>query len=238
MTDQVIVRIREEIAANVDRHTKESARRFFREEVNFHGIRTAVVRDISKRYYQEVRDLENTEVFALCEQLLGSGYGEEEFIAYDWAERMKDSFEPADFRILERWLGTYVSNWAGCDTLCNHAVGSFVERYPEYIDCLKQWAKSDNRWMRRGAAVSLVLPAQRGKFLPDIFEIAEILLADKDDLVQKGYGWMLKEASKAHRDEVFDFVIEHKDRMPRTALRYAVEKMPDELRNPAMVRGV
>ena len=83
-------------------------------------------------------------------------------------------------------------------------------------------------------AGSLIIPARRGKFLADIFEIADILLLDRDDMVQKGYGWMLKEASKPYQKEVFDYVMHHKAVMPRTALRYAIEKMPPSLRAEAM----
>jgi 3-methyladenine DNA glycosylase AlkD len=71
-------------------------------------------------------------------------------------------------------------------------------------------------------------------FLNDIFEIANTLLTDKHDLVQKGYGWMLKAASQAQEKEVFDFVMSKKSIMPRTALRYAIEKMPPELKSRAM----
>jgi 3-methyladenine DNA glycosylase AlkD len=60
------------------------------------------------------------------------------------------------------------------------------------------------------------------------------LLTDKDDLVQKGYGWMLKAASQAHQKEVFEYVVEKKNMMPRTALRYAIEKMPQDLKKTAM----
>jgi 3-methyladenine DNA glycosylase AlkD len=83
-------------------------------------------------------------------------------------------------------------------------------------------------------AVTLIIPAGSGKFLPDIFEIAGILLTDKDDLVQKGYGWMLKSASKQHLQEIFDFVYRNKINMPRTALRYAIEKMPEDMKRRAM----
>ena len=72
------------------------------------------------------------------------------------------------------------------------------------------------------------------EFLKEIFEIADILLSDKDDMVQKGYGWMLKAASQAHLDEVFQYVISKKTTMPRTSLRYAIEKMPAELKTIAM----
>ena len=88
--------------------------------------------------------------------------------------------------------------------------------------------------MKRASAVSLIIPAKNGKFLNDVFQIADILLLDKDDMVQKGYGWMLKVASQAHEKEVFEYVLAHKASMPRTALRYAIEKMPKELKNKAM----
>jgi len=80
----------------------------------------------------------------------------------------------------------------------------------------------------------LIIPARRGKFLEDILTIADILLTDSDDLVQKGYGWMLKEASKPHQEEIFNYVMKNKKVMPRTALRYAIEKMPPELKRRAM----
>lgn len=73
-----------------------------------------------------------------------------------------------------------------------------------------------------------------GNFLKDIFEIADTLLLDPDDLVQKGYGWMLKAASRTHQKEIFDYIIKKKTIMPRTALRYAIEKMPKELKIKAM----
>jgi 3-methyladenine DNA glycosylase AlkD len=106
--------------------------------------------------------------------------------------------------------------------------------YPKFLSELKKWATSENRWMRRAAAVTLIIPARKGLFLNDIFEIAGILLVDKDDLVQKGYGWMLKAASQAYQKEVFDFVMKYKAPMPRTALRYAIEKMPQEMKVEAM----
>lgn len=90
--------------------------------------------------------------------------------------------------------------------------------------------------MRRAGAVSLIIPARRGKFLKDILEIADLLLIDEDDLVQKGYGWMLKAASQAHEREIFEYVMKNKNVMPRTALRYAIEKMPKELKTKAMER--
>ena len=189
---------------------------------------------IGKEHYQKVQSKSKAEVFALCEELWQSGYMEEAFIACNWSYYRNKEYEPEDFKLFEHWVASYVTNWATCDTLCNHTVGDFLEMYPEYLPELKRWAKSENRWMRRAAAVSLIVPAKRGMFLEEVIALADILLLDKDDLVRKGYGWMLKAASKNHQAEVFDYVMKNKKTMPRTALRYAIEKMPPELKAQAM----
>lgn len=113
-------------------------------------------------------------------------------------------------------------------------MGDFIEKYPEYVHKLLLWACSPNRWPKRAAAVSLIVPAKRGKYLKETLEISDELLRDNDDMVQKGYGWLLKEESRVHQKEVFDYVCKNKKVMPRTALRYAVELMPKELRAEAM----
>jgi len=237
MQTDTLSAIKNALQQNIDEATRDSAHRFFKEPVKFYGVKTAVARKIATRYFQDLRHKDKREIFALCEELLRSDYSEEAFIAFEWAYWLHNDYEPGDFEIFERWLTNYVNNWAKCDTLCNHAVGSFVERFPEYIGRLKTWTASENRWLRRASAVTLVLPARNGKFLSDIFEIADSLLRDTDDLVQKGYGWMLKEASKAHQNEVFSYVMSKKKEMPRTALRYAIEKMPKDLRSQAMEKG-
>ena len=228
--------IREQLWNNIDEETKKSAQRYFKEQITSHGVKTSIVTKISKESYRMMNGFEKKKIFSVAEELLQSGYIEESFISFKWAEYLSKDFEKHDFDILERWLSEYVTNWASCDTLCNHAIGTIVEMFPEYLPRLKQWTSSDNRWVRRGAATTLILPARKGLFLKEVLEIATLLLKDTDDLVQKGYGWMLKETSKTHQQEVFDFIMKHKKSMPRTALRYAIEKMPKELRKRAMQR--
>ncbi len=234
MAEDVLAAVRRELEQLGDQKTRDSFGRFFKEKVTGYGVSLPKVDKVAGRWFAEVKPLGKKRVFELCEELLKSGMIEEAFVAADWAYRVRDQYEPADFAVFDRWLQKYIDNWAECDALCNHAVGAFVDRYPEYVERLKEWARSDNLWVKRAAAVTLVLPARAGKFLQDVFEIADILLEDKDDLVQKGYGWMLKEASREHQDEVLAYVLRHKKVMPRTALRYAIEKMPPELRRRAM----
>ena len=233
---RIIRQIRQELIQNSDPHTASTGQNFFKENVKIYGVKTVFVTRICKAFDKEIFAMDKKAVFALCEELWQSGYMEESFIACHFAYLVRKNFEPADFTVFERWVNTYVSNWASCDTLCNHTIGTFVERYPQHLNNLKTWARSDNRWVKRASAVTLIIPARQGKFLPDIFEIADILLLDRDDLVQKGYGWMLKATSEAHQNEVFEYVMKNKTRMPRTALRYAIEKMPEDLKMKAMAK--
>ena len=232
--NDILDKIRQELKANTDDKTRKNGKRFFKEEIRCYGIKTALVKKIGKEYFHDLKDKTQTEIYQLCEELWQSGFMEESFIASDWSYFVRKDYEPGDLKIFEKWIDLYVGNWASCDTLCNHTVGAFLEMYPEYISELEKWACSKNRWMRRAAAVSLIIPAKHGKFLKEILGIADILIKDSDDLVQKGYGWMLKAASQSHQKQIFDYVIKKKTIMPRTALRYAIEKMPLELRTQAM----
>jgi len=232
--NEIINRIRQTLLENGDEKTRKQSEYFFKEQITVYGVKSATVQKIAKEIFAEIKEKPKAEIFAACEKLWQSGYMEESFVACVWSEKLGKKFESADFEIFEHWIKNYVSNWASCDTLCNHTVGNFVTMYPEFLAKLKEFAHSENRWVKRAAAVSLIVPARKGLFLNDIFEIADILLLDSDDMVQKGYGWMLKSASQAHQPEVFEYVMSKKTVMPRTALRYAIEKMPDELKKLAM----
>ena len=234
--NRIIENLRSDLIRNADEKTKLSGERFFKEDVKLYGIKSALVQQIGKDHYKTLTDKSKPHIFSLCEKLWESGIMEESFVACNWSYNVRKDYEPSDFETFERWVNRYVGNWASCDTLCNHTVGKFVEMFPVFLSGLKKWAKSENRWAKRAASVSLIIPARNGLFLHDIFEIADILHSDKDDMVQKGYGWMLKAASQAHQDEVFRYVISKKATMPRTSLRYAIEKMPEELKARAMAK--
>jgi len=234
--DPIIARIREELAGQADPAVRESSKRFFREEIRCYGMKTATVVAIAKKHWKYVKGYQKQEIFDLCEELYRSGYIEESFIVSQWTHSLSRRYEKEDLAVFRRWIDTYITNWASCDSFCNHTLGDFFMEYPEFIGELREWTRSENRWMRRAAAVSLVIPAKRGKFLREVVEIADLLLTDSDDLVQKGYGWLLKEASRNHQREIFSYVMRNKNVMPRTALRYAIELMPRDLRTEAMKR--
>ncbi len=278
--NKLVAEIRREFEAAADAKYRESIQRFFKEPIDVYGVRTADERRIHKEYFSKVKHLTEDEILEMCEQLHKGTKYEEHGIAFSWAGKLVARLEPADFRILERWLNDYVSNWAACDTFCGGAVGEFLVRFPEFLPRVRGWARSKNRWLRRASAVTLI-PALKAatdevrsekpearmqikvkgqkaransqsedgacerpkvgvqsRYVSQAYETADILLLDEDDMVQKGYGWMLKELANKRPREVFEFVMARKDRMPRTALRYAIEKMPPSWRKQAMTREV
>ena len=96
---------------------------------------------IGKEHYKAIADKNKSYIFSLCDELWESGFMEESFIACNWSYNVHKDYEPADFDIFERWVNNYVSNWASCDTLCNHTVGTFIEMYPESIIRFKKMGK-------------------------------------------------------------------------------------------------
>ena len=205
---------------------------------------TPIIEEIDK--IGELPDMEGISIYYMdnlaegvmssLNELLKSGYSEERTIAFDWAFRLRKFYEKYDFQLLETWLLKHVHGWGACDDLCTHALGAFIYQFPEFIQKTREWTRSNNRWVRRASAVCLIYSVRRKEQLGDVFKTADTLLTDQDIMVQKGYGWMLKEASNHYPKEVFDYILKNRKKMPRTSLRYAIEKLSTKNRIEAMER--
>lgn len=228
--------IRHELKSRVEQDYKTGSMDFFKEPVKLYGVRAPIVKRIARDHFKTVKKLPKKDIYNICEELLASNYNEESSIAFDWVLRLRAGYTKAEFKTFERWMKTYVTNWAMCDDLCTHALGYFVLSFPEFVSRIKKWTTSKNRWVRRASAVALIVSVRKKQNLKEVFETADLLLNDPDDMAQKGYGWMLKEASNVFPKEVFDFVMKRKERMPRTALRYAIEKLPESERKMLLAK--
>ncbi len=115
-----------------------------------------------------------------------------------------------------------INNWDLVDASCRDVVGGYLEDKPR--DDLYRLAKSKNLWERRVAMVSTWQFIRQGD-LEDTFKLAAILRDDQHDLIQKAVGWMLREAGKKDEEKLHEFLEEHAAKMPRTELRYALERL-------------
>jgi 3-methyladenine DNA glycosylase AlkD len=229
--------LREDLIAHRDEGYRAGSRSFFKESINPIGVRSQALKGIMARHRPAVKALEPRVLLSLCDELWASGYFEEGTIACKWCARALPKLGPTAFAHFERWMNEQVTNWAHCDDLGTHCLGGLILLHPEHLERTLPWLTSPNRWMRRAAAVSCILSGKRGLSLHHILYVAEQLLLDDDDLVRKGYGWLLKETSRAWPKEVFEFVLNHNGTMPRVALRYAIELLPKQFRAQAMAPG-
>jgi 3-methyladenine DNA glycosylase AlkD len=221
-------RIVAEIRDASDPEKEAQLRRYFREPIETQGLTSQQSKDIASKYYPEVKgDLEAA--MSLTEELMSRRNLSYSSVALRVLERFSRQLEPSHFPVFDDWV-EYLTNWATTDHLCTKIIVEAVKKDPGLVERLLEWTGSDNRWRRRAAVVSLVPLARRGEMLGDVFRVADRLMTDGDDMVQKGVGWMLKEASKRHPEEVRTYLLRWREESPALILRYASEKLPKGMR--------
>ena len=237
MPHKITEKLQAEIAKYNIPKNRINYQRFFKEKLKYpEGLKTEFLKKISNECFKEVKDLSKKEMLALCNELFIADKQHFRYFANEWTLRIKDQLDKSDFPLFVGWLKDYADNWGTCDVLSGGPIGIILDRHPELFSQTQKWVTSANRWLKRAAAVSLIPAVKNRNMLDKVFAIADKLLLDEDEMVQKGYGWMLKEAANQFPDEVFAYVMKHKATMPRTALRYAIEKYPAAKKKKAMAK--
>jgi len=199
--------------------------RFFQHEVRTFGWRSPQLHRLAAEVYLALKKwpLEQRNDYAErmwnVPQLEGGGVA-----IYVYRRFTKQCGEP-EFRLFERWLDRYVNNWAHTDGLASWLMAACIGNEPRLMNELAGWTESPNRWRRRAAAVSLLQEAKKGRSTEVIFDIATRLLPQRDDMVEKGIGWLLKETYPKKPKQTVAFLQEHGPVATRLTLRYAAEKM-------------
>lgn len=123
----------------------------------------------------------------------------------------------------------YINNWDLIDLSADKIVGEYVFGNPKQKAILSRFAKSRNLWERRIAIIATFQFIKHGEF-EETLKVAEILLEDTHDLIHKAVGWMLREVGNRSQETEEKFLRKHYKQMPRTMLRYAIERFPEQLR--------
>ena len=202
----------------------EKTRRYFREPVATYGCSSSDTKAVAEELAPTLkRNLGQT--LTVAGELIEAGVLEEQWVATALLSKVKRQLTEEHVDRVDDWVNS-LTNWASVDAFCTQIVNALVENNPETVERLRGWAASPCRWRRRAAAVSLVPTARRGGMLQEVFGVADVLMEDRDDMVQKGVGWLLKGASKRHQGEVREYLLAWRDRAPALVLRYASEKLP------------
>jgi 3-methyladenine DNA glycosylase AlkD len=206
-------------------HTIE-VQRFFKHEVKSRGWYTAELRKVAKRFRRAVLAEHGLPyLLQVADQLFSGEVLDEKNFAVMLLENMADQFGREEFKLLESWLDR-VTSWADHDALVHYLIGPMVAADEAYLVCLPRWARKKSVWHQRAAAVSLIHSTRRHKNFGHIQRITEMLLPSDDDMVQKGLGWLLREAAKANPKQTVAYLLTIRDRTPRLVLRTACETLP------------
>ena len=188
----------------------------------FLGIRVPVTKKVARKF----KELPVDEVL----KLLKSKYHEERLLALIMlVNRFKKETDKEQKKIYEAYLShtKYINNWDLVDGSAHQIVGGYLferDRKPLY-----QLAKSKSLWERRISMIATYTFIKRDDF-EDTLNLSAILLTDEEDLMHKAVGWMLREVGKKDVEVEEKFLRTHYKKMPRTMLRYAIEKFEEEKR--------
>ncbi len=187
----------------------------------FIGVCVPDIRLIAK----ELKDVELIEL----EKLLRSDINEERLLALlisvqSFKKDKNNRKDIYDFYIRNR---KYINNWNLVDASVEHVIGGYL--FDKDKEILYKFANSTDLWERRIAIVSTFHFIRKNKF-EDTLKIAEILMYDNHDLIHKATGWMLREVGKRDVETLEKFLDRYARKMPRTMLRYSIEKFSDEKR--------
>jgi 3-methyladenine DNA glycosylase AlkD len=207
---------------------------FFKEEIKSHGWYTADLRRAAVKCRRAIlKEYGLPFLLRVANQLFSGRNLEEKVFAVFLLENLTSEFGDDEFRLLESWLGR-ISSWADHDGLVHCLMSPMVAAKPARTKNVFRWAKSRNRWLRRAACVALIRGARQKMFFPEIKRLTGMLLADEDDMVQKGLGWLLRETAKFDAKRTVPYLMKIRDRAPRLVLRTACETLPVRVRKRAL----
>lgn len=215
------------------------ASRYFRgaDHLGFYNVGTGAMRALSKGVYRTHREEWSVDdALAFASILIRDRYLEVKGVGIEVMACYRRDFAPRLLPAWKKWLsGNYSSNWATTDSICGSLIGPLLLRHPMLLGRMRGWSRDRNLWVRRASAVAVIPSVKRGVALDLGYEIARTLHADKEDLIQKAVGWMLREAGKADPARLERYLRANGPSIPRTTLRYAIERFPASKRRELLV---
>jgi 3-methyladenine DNA glycosylase AlkD len=210
------------------------ASRYFRGpgDLAFYNVGTAEMRRLARAIHERHKHAWPIDAaMAFAAALVTDRHLEVKSVGIEVVARYRRDFTPRLLRDWKRWLAeNHSANWATTDAICGLLVGPLLVRHPPQAARMRGWARDRNLWVRRAAIVGLIPLARRGESLDLVYEVARRLHRDREDLIQKAVGWALREAGKTDMARLEHYLRANGPSIPRTTLRYAIERFPDPKR--------
>ena len=216
------------LRTNADPRRRAGVQAYFKEPVRAFGVSAPEVREIAARLHRQVRsDWTVADAIRLCDRMLARPELEAKGVAILLLHRYRKTYPQALFARVHAWLlADRLANWASVDALCPEVIGALLATHAPLRRRIEAWARSPSRWVRRASIVSWLKLARRPEHEDAVYAAARRHFDSDDDLVQKAAGWLLREAGKQDMRALEDFLRAHGPRIPRTTLRYAIERFP------------
>ncbi len=199
---------------------------FFKDAIKSHGWYTADLRRAARSSGREIQKEFGLDFLVkVADELFSGAVLEEKVVAVFLLEKLDGELGDSEFKLFESWLDR-ISSWADHDGLVHDLIAPMVALKPARIRNVFRWAKSPDRWLRRAACVALIRGSRARMFFPEITRLSDSLLADDDDMVQKGLGWLLRETAKFDAKRTVPYLMKIRGNAPRLVLRTACETLP------------
>ena len=211
---------------------------FFKEDIQSHGWYTDELRKFARKTQREILRQQGLEFLVQVADRLFAGHVlEEKIFAVLLLETLAPKLDGSHFDLFESWIGR-ISTWADHDGLVHHLIAPMVGRDRRRMGRVFAWAKSRDRWHRRAACVALIQGRQQGAFLAEALQLSNLLLNDRDDMVQKGLGWLLRVTAKMDPEQTIPYLMSIRERAPRLVLRTASETLTPAEKNRILAKQV
>jgi 3-methyladenine DNA glycosylase AlkD len=241
MTPQQLARHARAMMKNAaDPAVAASQRRFFKpwEKIHVCGISTPGVRGIARDLHCQIRKTwSDIDAVKFCDILMRDRYMEAKSLGLMLLARYSRHFEASLAADAKRWLLTNrCDNWALTDGLSMAILSPLLAKFPPLAGEFAAWTESPNLWLRRAGVVVFVKPAGKGAHLDTAYRLAASLAGAEEDLMHKACGWLLREAGRADAPRLEQFLLAEGRGLPRTTVRYAIERFPEARRRKILAR--
>lgn len=207
------------------------------ENVRFFGVALPEVRRVARDAWLTHRRVWDVRTaIRFCDALIRRPELEAKSVGIMVLGRWRRDFPRGLFATVRRWLAAGdAASWAAVDLLAPTLLTPLIEREPALLASLEGWTRARSLWVRRAAAVAVIPLARHGRALDVAYRVALALRDDEHDLIHKATGWLLREAGKTDMPRLERFLRRRGPRMPRTTVRYAIERFPVGVRRRLLV---